>query len=163
MRTCILIATTTHCANFAAESHGQHRRYSGSPELCLLVNSSLISHSIRFCSFGCNHSPFVFLLLLLFVCPRLSRLFSTAFSFVVKQLTRPQLFLDRTQSIAVVAHDSIHQAWGATYLPGRWFFTYKNGMDRTPSPTFLLELIFIFGLIFGAAAAGDSPLYLGST
>jgi hypothetical protein len=36
-------------------------------------------------------------------------------------------------------------------------------MDRTPSPTFLLELIFIFGLIFGAAAAGDSPLYLGST
>ncbi|KAJ7884064.1 hypothetical protein B0H13DRAFT_2046013, partial [Mycena leptocephala] len=34
-------------------------------------------------------------------------------------------------------------------------------MDRTPSPTFLLELIFIFGLIFGAAAAGDSPLYLG--
>jgi hypothetical protein len=36
-------------------------------------------------------------------------------------------------------------------------------MDRAPSPTFLLELIFVFGLIFGAAAAGDSPLYLGST
>jgi uncharacterized membrane protein YciS (DUF1049 family) len=29
-------------------------------------------------------------------------------------------------------------------------------MDRTPSSTFLLELIFIFGLIFGAAAAGDT-------
>jgi hypothetical protein len=31
-------------------------------------------------------------------------------------------------------------------------------VDRTPSPTFLLKLLFVFGLISGTAAAGDSPL-----
>jgi hypothetical protein len=34
---------------------------------------------------------------------QLSPLFNTAFSFAVKQLIRAQLFLDRTQQIAVAA------------------------------------------------------------
>jgi hypothetical protein len=43
--------------------------------------------------------------------PELSPLLNTAFSFAV-QLTCAQVFLGRKQSIAVVAHDSIHQAGG---------------------------------------------------
>jgi hypothetical protein len=54
-------------------------------------------------------------------------------------------------------HHSLHQAGGTTYPPSR-FSIYKNSVNRTPSPTFLLDIIFIFGLISGSTAAKESPL-----
>jgi hypothetical protein len=94
------------------------------PRYSIFIKS--INRSLRFCSFGCaispcNHSPLFFLYscsLINPIYPELSLLFNTASSFAVKQLSCVQVFLDRTQSITVVAHDSIHQAEGP-YPPCR--------------------------------------------